>query len=126
QRQFLRERALENLISRELVAQGAADEGIMVADEEVRDLIVKDIPIFQDNGRFERSRYQAFLENMRMSAGDFEEKLRKDVQNNRARRLFEMTSAPLNQEVGQALELRNTEINVSYAVLDRDGLLKAA
>jgi peptidyl-prolyl cis-trans isomerase D len=51
QRQLLRQQALENLIRMELVSQVAQKEDILATDAEVRDFIVKDIPVFQQNGQ---------------------------------------------------------------------------
>ncbi|MBL7672565.1 MAG: SurA N-terminal domain-containing protein [Bdellovibrionaceae bacterium] len=118
QRQLLQQQAVENLVRQELVAQAAKEEGFVATDAEVRDYIVKDIPIFQENGFFQRDRYSRFLEMNRWSPAQFENKVRKEIAMTRSRRFFETASRPNRTEVAKLMDLKNHKVNVSYVRLN--------
>lgn len=120
QRQFLQQQALENLISTELMAQGASKMGILATDEEVKNIITREIPVFQDKGRFQRERYMGILEANRWTPGEFEERIRKERRTQRLRRLFEVTAAPTLQEIEKAKDLRERKRNVSFVRLEKN------
>lgn len=125
QRQLLRQQALENLVRNELVSQAAQSEGILATDAEVRDFIVKDIPFFQQNGQFQREFYQRYLESTHASAGDFENKVRKDIANVRIRHLFELVGQPSTLELAKQQELRNNKFNIAFVKIDQEALTKS-
>jgi peptidyl-prolyl cis-trans isomerase D len=125
QRQLLRQQALENLIRMELVSQVAQKEDILATDAEVRDFIVKDIPVFQQNGQFQREFYSRYLESTRTTPGDFENKVRKDIANVRSRHLFEIAAKPNAAEITKLKELKETKINVLFAKIDQEAATKA-
>jgi parvulin-like peptidyl-prolyl isomerase len=124
QRQFIRGQAVENLISMELITQNAQKEGILATDLEVRDFITKDIPVFQKEGKFQRELYQNYLDYSKTAAGEFEEKIRKDRKNQRARRIFEAASSPLDLEVQKLKTLKEKKLNVSFAKIEKDSWLE--
>ncbi|KYG63092.1 hypothetical protein AZI86_15340 [Bdellovibrio bacteriovorus] len=125
QRQLLRQQALENLVRMELVSQGAQKDGIMTTDAEVRDFIVKDIPFFQQDGRFQREFYNRYLESTHMSPGKFEDKVRKDVANVRTRYLFELSSRITDAEMNVLQKMRSAKMNVAFAKVDEEAATKA-
>lgn len=125
QRQLLRQQALENLIRMELVSQVAQKEDILATDAEVRDFIVKDIPVFQQNGQFQREFYSRYLESSRTKPGDFENKVRKDIANVRSRHLFEIAAKPNAAELAKLKDLKATKINVLFAKIDQEAASKA-
>lgn len=120
QRQFIRSQAVENLISMELITQNAQKEGILATDLEVRDFITKDIPVFQKEGKFQRDLYQNYLSYSKTAAGEFEEKIRKDRKNQRARRIFEAASSPLELEVQKLKALKEKKLNVGFVKIEKD------
>ncbi|RME14625.1 MAG: hypothetical protein D6797_08400 [Bdellovibrio sp.] len=84
----LKRQAIESLVEFELVAQEAQSMGLRVADEEVRDYLLN-IPAFQDkDGVFQFDRYQNYLRYMNMSAGQLEDRLRKEMVQQKIRNLF--------------------------------------
>ena len=119
QRQFIQQQALENLVSTELLAQGAISMGILSTDAEVRTVITQDIPAFQENGRFSRLRYETVLEGNRWTAGEFEEKIRKERRTQRLRMALEQVALPLDLEVQKAKELRENQRKVDFVKIDR-------
>lgn len=124
QRQFFQQQALESLIAQELAAQIAKKEGILATDKEIQETIVKEIPVFQRDGRFQRDLYYQLLEANHMNPADFESRLRKEKQNFRTRRLFEVAAQPLQMEVAKLKALQEMKQNVSFARLDKELVLK--
>lgn len=125
QRQLLRQQALENLVRMELVSQAAKKNGILATDAEVREFIVKDIPFFQQNGQFQREFYSRYLESTRSNAGDFENKVRKDIANVRTRQMFEMVSQLTDVEAKRLTDNKAHKINVLFAKVDSEAATKA-
>lgn len=115
QRNMLRQQAMESLIRAELSSQGARAAGLQATDDEIRAVIVREIPAFQENGIFMKSRYMAYLESVRMSPGDFESKLRKDIETLRARQIIEAAALPMTLEVAKLRELQGTKMNIQFA-----------
>ncbi|PIS10499.1 MAG: hypothetical protein COT73_09135 [Bdellovibrio sp. CG10_big_fil_rev_8_21_14_0_10_47_8] len=124
QRQFLRQQALESLITQELVSQLAKKEGILATDVEIQDVIVRDIKAFQRDGRFQRDLYFQILEANRLTPSEFEEKLRKERRGQRARRLFEAAAQPLDLEMQKLNTLRETKWDVQFVKADKDTVEK--
>jgi peptidyl-prolyl cis-trans isomerase D len=125
QRQLLQQQALENLVRMELVSQATQDEGLLVTDAEIRDFIVKDIPFLQKDGQFQKDYYFQFLENTHTTAAEFENKVRKDVANVRARHMFELVSQPTDVELAKIKSSKNQKINVAFVKIDQEALNKA-
>lgn len=124
QRQLMRQQAVQQLVNGELVSQAAAKDGILITDQEIRDFITQDIPVFQDQGQFDRNRYLSYLEMTHASAADFENKLRKDNASMRARHLFELVAHPSAVELKQDQALRDEKINVSFVKINQEALTK--
>ncbi len=75
----LKSEALKGLVDQELLAQEAADLGIVVSDDEVARSILSS-PQFQQNGKFDEQYYKNLVENgYGMSIPKFEEALRRDL-----------------------------------------------
>lgn len=119
QRQFLSQQAVESLIQNELISQYAEKNGIYATDHEVREVIVKELPYFQEEGQFRFERYRGVLEANQMTPSDFEERIRKDKKSQRVRQLFEISSSPLSVELEKLKELEETKINLQFVKLDQ-------
>lgn len=124
QRQMLEGQALENLITRELLSQEATQSGVLVSDKEVRDFII-DIPAFQEQGRFDKSRYFQYLDNARSSPEEFESKIRKETQRMRLKRIFDAVDTRLDLQANKDAEMRSLKLNVQFAKMDREEMAKS-
>ena len=120
QRQFVRQQALENLITQEVSSQNAKKAGILATDAEIQDMIVRELPYFQEQGRFQRDRYYQILQANRLTPADFEEKLRKEKVNVRTQRLFEAASQPLSFEIEKIKNLQESKWNVGYVKFNKE------
>lgn len=124
QRQLLKNQAIEKLIRSELVTQAAQKEMIFATDKEIRDFIVKDIPFFQQNGQFIRENYMRYLESTKMKPGEFETKIKKDVQNVRIHRLMEVAHRPLPVEKDFLKSVEGLKMNYEFVQLNEEDLKK--
>lgn len=124
QRQLIESQALENLINREILAQEATKAGVLISDKEIRDFII-DIPAFQEQGRFDKTRYFQYLDATRSTAQDFETKIRKEAQRMRVKRLFDAVDTNLNLLTKKETEMSSLKFNVQFARIDREALAKS-
>ena len=75
---LVRREVLEGMISQRLLMQHAARNYMTVSDETLRETTMS-IPAFQVGGKFSRERYDAALQNERMSPEIFDAALRRDL-----------------------------------------------
>jgi peptidyl-prolyl cis-trans isomerase D len=74
----LKQRALDSLINKRLVAQAAYKLGLTVTDEEVAGAILA-YPAFQVNGKFDQARYSSVLNYNRIEPAEFESGMRSEL-----------------------------------------------
>jgi peptidyl-prolyl cis-trans isomerase D len=125
QRRNMENSTLQRLVSSELAAQTAESEGIITSDEEIREVIVKNIPAFHRDGRFARDQYVAVLEANRLTPGEFERKIRKERLVNRAQSLIEAASQPTKLELDRLQALQGLTVNYSFARIEKAKVLPA-
>lgn len=119
----LRQRALEELISGEVVYQAAAERGVQAADSEIRDTILQ-IPFLQEKGRFLKDRYRLWLQNMGLSNEDFERQIRKQIVTQKVQELFVGSAAPTREELKRARQLANQKVTMNYVEIAPDDFKK--
>lgn len=119
----LRQRALEDLIQFEAMVQAAAEKGVTVADDEIRDYILE-IPAFQEEGRFKRDYYNRFLENRRWTSGQFEDRVRKDLIMRKAQGLFASALKTTSLEEEKDRQAQSTKLDFEVLTINED-VLKA-
>lgn len=113
----VRRMALERLVYSEVIVQAAQNAGILATDSEVQDAIIG-FGAFQKDGRFQRELYDRYLTYSRMSAGEFEGKIRRDLIQNKVRRLFMDGVALTNLENEKEKLLGRKKINLNFAKVD--------
>ena len=69
---------LNQLINNYILSQAAEKAGLVISDAAVRDQI-QALPYFQSKGRFVYSRYRNLLKRQNLSAGKFEERVRREI-----------------------------------------------
>lgn len=124
QRQLLENQAIENLITRELLAQEASKSGFLVSDKEVREFIV-DISAFHEQGRFDKARYFQYLEATHSTPKEFETKIRKEAQRMRVKRIFDAVDSGSSLQTAKEAEMSSLKLNVQFAKMDREALAKS-
>jgi len=119
QKARLQSMVLDRMISEKLLSQGAEKQGFHVTDSEIRDQITS-IPAFYQDGRFKREIYQAYIQQSRSTAAQFEAGLRSSLQLNHARELISLVFEPSEQEVATYDKLQNTKVSVDFVGFDAD------
>jgi len=69
---------MDNLVAQRLLAERAKAIGLAVSDEQMAQ-VIQSIEAFQDNGKFDKKRYEAALANQNMSPLMFEARLRSEL-----------------------------------------------
>lgn len=115
----MRRQAVESLVQMELLSQATEKENILVSDKEILSFI-QDMNEFKKDGQFQPSYYFQLLEANRLSPTSFENKIKKQVQTQRTRQLFEAVSRPSQLEVDKLNELSRQQWNIQFVKLDRE------
>ena len=84
----VRETALNQLITNELISEQAEKMGVQVTDEEVRQKLVES-PMLMKDGHFNRENYEGLLRYYKMTASQFEDDLRRSALIEKTRKIFE-------------------------------------
>lgn len=74
----LRRTVLDTLVNQRVLSMHAAKERLLVADAQLG-AAIQSIPAFQEDGKFSRQRYDAYVASQNMSQGEFEQRLRQDI-----------------------------------------------
>ena len=109
----LKQKAVDDLLNMELIAQTARDLGVLVSNKAVQDKIVE-IPFFQEEGRFMHSKYQTFLSARRFSPSYYEDLVRQEIQRVRFQNIFDMSVRSCLAEKQKKQQLGAFAVQVSY------------
>ena len=110
----LREKVLNDLVSRVLILQEAARLGFDIHDEELRESI-ESIPSFQVNGRFDSRIYERLLRLNRMSGEDFERMQREGLMLSKLTNLIKLNGGKVSEEeVLETYLFENERINLTF------------
>jgi len=109
-------RTLEQLIMTEVVYQNAFKSGIWASNSQIRDELMS-IPVFQDNGRFNRGHYDNYLAQSGQSSDDFERQIRKEIVIRRVQGLFQTAAHPSSLELDQLVALNNDTVSFRFVEL---------
>lgn len=115
----IRSSALDQLIQREVVSQVAHKEGFRVTDSEIRDILLK-APTFQKDGIFQRSYYEAYLQNQGTTAARFENQLKRDLVVDRVRRTISEGITPFGLELKKIQALKSKAYTVDFIKIEED------
>ncbi len=112
----LRQRALNNLISRALLVQGADNAGMAISDQLLAAQIHA-IPAFQENGVFSDERYQRLLAQQGISPSGFEADTRNDLLADQLVSGISRSGFVTPYEVELAYALQYQKRDFSYALI---------
>jgi len=74
----IRQSILDNLIKQHLLVQEASKVGVKITDAQLASVIAQ-IPAFQQDGQFQKTRYEALLRNQNMTPAMFESRVRQEL-----------------------------------------------
>ena len=114
-----RKNVLDRLIAEKLIQQQAAEMGLRVSDEQIRETIVQ-MPEFQFGGQFDNERFQAILRQNGFQVADFRDYLRIQMTQNQLTAALTNSSFALDGEVEQANALQRQTRNAKYAMINAD------
>jgi peptidyl-prolyl cis-trans isomerase D len=123
-RQMIRKQAIGALVDQRLLGQNLGKMGLVTPDAQVRDSIAE-IPAFQEEGRFSKTRYLGYLQATRQSPSEFEEKLRRQLATNRAARTFQSALRPLPFEADLVKAVEGKKANIEAVTIPTETLVIA-
>lgn len=117
QKNMLRGEVMNSLLNKSVASQAAEKEGIYATDAEIRHMITDELPYFKKDGVFQSDAYKAILQANKLTPGEFEAKLRKDIKNQRSRQLFESSLSLSELQKNIEKELRSSKLNLEFIQL---------
>jgi peptidyl-prolyl cis-trans isomerase D len=110
----LKDKILDDLISKILILQEAKRLRLSVPDEELRETI-ESIPAFQMNGQFDRRRYEGFLRSNRLTPEEFEQSQRESLLISKAASLIKMNAGKVSdEEILDTYLFENERIDLTF------------
>ncbi len=113
----LQGQALEQLIQRALLRQGAREMGIMVSDLEVQQA-VEEMEAFKANGIFNVEQYKNLLSSSGMTPTSFEEAMRTDLLAGKVLEYLGRFAKLTPLEVADQFDFDNEEIKIEYVAFN--------
>lgn len=113
--QTFREGVLEQLIGEELEDQLSERIGLRIGDEEIKD-IIRNMPEFQVDGRFDNERYLAMLRQWGFQPNSFRDFIRVDATRRQLRNAIQSSDFSLPGEVKSFNELDKQTRDIEYVV----------
>ncbi|MGH7316112.1 MAG: peptidylprolyl isomerase [Candidatus Rokuibacteriota bacterium] len=113
----LSQQVVNELVTEAVVIQGAAKEGVRVADDELRSTI-QQIREFHENGRFSRDEYHKVLRQLRLDPGEFENEVRRQLVRRKMETLIKQGVKVSDEEVRQAYTQRHERVGAVWAYAD--------
>lgn len=113
----IRQSVTQRLIQQELQSQLAAELGLRVSDQEVRQTILE-LPAFQLGGQFSNDRYLQVIRQMGYQADGFREYLREEMTRSQLIDAIAGSEFVLDEELVRAAGLQQQQRAVEYVVLE--------
>jgi len=113
----LKQRALQTLITMQVLRQASLDQGYRISSRQV-DALLESMPDLKDNGQFSLVRFQQFLSNSMYSPNDFIELIKTSLLIDQPRWGMILSSFALPNEISIAASLVNQERQIEFTVLN--------
>lgn len=113
----LRQQTLQQLIDRYLVMKAAADLGFSATTDEIRGRILQE-PGFLDNGRFDKSRYEALLREHRLTPEMYEQDISDQLTMMKTASFIKGRAIVTEDEILSDYHFNRDQIKVAYVVFD--------
>jgi peptidyl-prolyl cis-trans isomerase D len=110
----MKQQVLNELIQKALLEQGGEEMGLYVSDMELQQAI-QNMPIFQNNGVFDKLRYKEVLKGSRLTPTKFEIGTRTDLLVTKVVNRLQAFSQVLPGEIENRFAYLNSEMKVEYA-----------
>ncbi|MDJ0621454.1 MAG: SurA N-terminal domain-containing protein [Desulfocapsaceae bacterium] len=121
----IRNQVVNQLIQDALLRQGAADMGIVISQEEIRDTIESMVQ-FQENGAFSMDKYTSLLALNGYSPQKFEEKVERDMLAQKVQlNIAKFATTATQHEIEDLNRLENASVAIKYVKIDPDEYVEA-
>lgn len=122
---MLKQQALSQLVTKEVLVQAAYGNGIRIGDLQLAE-IIRSAEVFHEDGSFSRSRYEQLLAQQGMSPGMFEAQVRRDMLAAQFESGYRDSSFVTTAEVDNLLRLQKQQRAVGYLNIALAPFSKAA
>lgn len=109
----LQREVVDSLVNRALIVQTAKEQGVVIADEEIRDFL-KQIPQFQEKGVFSVLRYKELLKAQGLSESRFEQQIVEDLIVQKMNQLYQKSSADNDLISQQEDAISKVKLNLQF------------
>lgn len=106
--------ALDNLVAQRLLLGSAKSARLVVSDEQMAQ-VIQGIEAFQENGRFDKKRYETALAGQQMSPAMFEARLRDELLGQQVRDVYVQNGFVSNSVADNVIRLNEQQRLVSVA-----------
>ena len=113
----LRQRALDQLIDNAVMMQAAEKLNLSVTDDELAQSIIS-MPVFQNNGAFDESRYQLLLTQNKLTRSQFEAMQREAMQLQKLRQFITGSVKVSDPEALEWYNWNNAEVSIDYVLVE--------
>jgi peptidyl-prolyl cis-trans isomerase D len=113
----LKEQALNQLITRQLLLEEARRLQLEISREDLRQAILS-FPAFQINGRFDEAQYQRTLRSLRLTPQEFESRQREDMLMQRLGAFIGEGASVLPSEVSSFYHHFQDKVNLTYVLIN--------
>jgi len=115
----LKNQALEALIQKKILLIEAKKQNIKVSNKEVISHI-KNLPVFQNNNKFNESAYRNFIRSQRLTPGEFEEGQRETLLMDKMEKIFQTHSKASQSEILTEFKNQNDKVKLEYIRFTND------
>jgi len=112
----IQQQVLSRLIQSELLHQGGEKIGVRVSDLMVQEKI-KEMEVFQEDGRFNQQRYEDLLSRNRMTPTAFEDSIKSDLRTDRVTNDLAGFALVPDNEIDRWLAYSEEEVKLAYVQL---------
>ena len=121
----LKGQVLESLVQTEVMSQFAKEQGVIVSDIEVADFVKKEIPAFQEDGQFSLSRYNSYLDSVRLTPAKFEKRVYNDLLRQKIQSVFSLAFQKTDLEDSLLSEGEGLRMKLKYIKYDSSLVTKS-
>src|SRR3989338_6945747 len=117
--------AIDNLVEQRLLIEHARSAGLAIVDEQVAQ-VINGIEAFQDNGKFDKKRYETALASQNMSPLMFETRLRDELLGRQVRDAYVQNGFVSNGVADNIIRLNEQQRTVSVSAISFQSYLAQA
>jgi len=112
----LKQEVLRQMVNERLLDQFARDQGLRISDQQLHDVLVA-LPVFQQNGGFDKDLYERLLRNQGYVLTVFEEGMRKSLATDQLRNGIVASALVTPAELDRLVALIKEQRELQYATL---------